>query len=180
VLLAFPMAKHFASEQPGGPMWRLVMRSLLDWRSIGLPMAVAGIALSVLSVPRPAAIDQLRVVEILMYAINIAAYFGIGLQLEMSYVPVLKKLIVGLAFTRYILGAVTGLGLVALTLLTPWPLHGVAREVVLIESFVSTAVTNVAVASMFGLRPKEASVLFVTNTLLYLVVVLPLVLWMYR
>jgi hypothetical protein len=182
VLLAYPLARHFATEQPEASLGRLLVRSLLDWRSIGLPMAAVGILLSpsVLNVPRPPVIDRWRVVEVMMYAINVAAYFGIGLQLSMSYVPVLKKLIAGLAFTRYVVGAATGLGLVALTQCTPWPVAGEARDVVLIESFVSTAVTNVAVAGMFGLRPREASVLFVTNTLLYLAAVLPLVLWLYR
>jgi len=117
-----------------------------------------------------------------MYAINVAAYVGIGLQLRMSYVPVLKKLIAGLFFTRYIVGAATGFGLIALTMLTPWPLdwNSLGGKVVLIQSFTSTAVASVAVASMFNLKPREASVLFVTNTLLYLILVLPIVLWIYR
>jgi len=43
-----------------------------------------------------------------------------------------------------------------------------------------SAIAGAAIgASMFGLRPREASVLFVTNTLLYLLAVLPIVLWIY-
>jgi hypothetical protein len=183
VLLAYPLARHFATDKPSGSLAGLLLRSLLDWRSIGLPISILGILLSpsVLAVPRPAFIQDLNIVDILMYAINVAAYVGIGLQLRMSYVPVLKKLIAGLFFMRYIVGAATGVGLVALTMLTPWPMdwNSLAGKVVLIESFVSSAVTCVAVASMFGLKPREASVLFVTNTLLYLALVLPIVLWIY-
>lgn len=184
VLLAYPLARHYATDKPSGSLARLLLRSLFDWRSIGLPISALGILLSpsVLAVPRPAFIKNLNVVDILMYAINVAAYFGIGLQLRMSYVPALKKLIAGLVFARYIVGAATGVGLLALTMLTPWPMdwNSLGGKVVLIESFVSSAVTCVAVASMFNLKPREASVLFVTNTLVYLAAVLPIVLWIYR
>ncbi len=184
VLLAYPLARHYATDNPSGSLARLVLRSIFDWRSIGLPISAVAILLSpsVLAVHRPAFITDLNLVDKLVYIINVAAYFGIGLQLRMSYVPALKKLIAGLFFTRYILGAATGLGLIVLTGLTAWPLalDSVAGKVVMIESFVSSAVTCVAVASMFGLRPREASVLFVTNTLLYLACVLPIVLWIYR
>ena len=183
VLLAYPLARHYATDNPSGSLARLLLRSLLDWRSIGLPISILGILLSpsALAVPRPGFIQDLNIVDVLMYAINVAAYFGIGLQLRMSYVPVLKKLIAGLFFMRYIVGAATGLGLIVLTRLTPWPLalDSIAGKVVMIESFVSSAVTCVAVASMFNLKPREASVLFVTNTLMYLALVLPIVLWIY-
>jgi predicted permease len=53
------------------------------------------------------------------------------------------------------------------------------REVFIIESFVPTAVTMVAVANMFRLEPRKASMLFIVNTVMYLVVVLPIVLWLF-
>ena len=182
VLLAYPIARHFATARPPKSLARLVVRGLFDWRSIGLPIALLGILLSpsVLNVPRPQFVDRFRIVDILMYAINIAAYVGIGLQLRISHVPALKKLIAGLAGTRFLVGMLTGLGMIVLTLVTPWPLRTdtCARDVVFVESFVSSAVMAVAVASMFDLRPQEASVLFVTNTMLYLAFILPLVLWL--
>lgn len=183
VLLAYPLARHYSTEQPSGSLARLLVRSIFDWRSIGLPISLLGIMLSpaVFAVPRPEFVARWNLVGISVYAINIAAYFGIGLQLRMSYVPVLKRLIAALAFSRFFLGAATGLGLIAITWLTPWPLdlHSTAGMVVMVESFVSTAVTCVAVSTLFHLRPREASVLFVTNTLLYLMVVLPIVFWIF-
>ena len=79
---------------------------------------------------------------------------------------------------RFGVGAAVGLGLAAATRLTPWPLAGAAHDALLIESFVPTAVTMVAVCNMFHLRPREASVLFIANTMMYLVLVLPLVVWL--
>jgi hypothetical protein len=37
----------------------------------------------------------------------------------------------------------------------------------------------VAVANMFSLKPQESSVLFVANTVMYLVLVLPMVFWLF-
>lgn len=179
VLLSYPMALHHADNTPGGSLGKLIIRSIFNWRSIGLPVTIVGVALSLLSVPRPAFVSELKIVDILAYGINVVAYLGIGMQLRMSFVPGMKKLIAGLAFTRFVLGALIGVCLTALTWLTPWPMSELGQKVFLIESFVSTAVTCVAVATMFKLRPREASVLFVTNTLIYLALVLPLVLWLF-
>jgi hypothetical protein len=49
-----------------------------------------------------------------------------------------------------------------------------------VEAFVPTAVTMVAVANMFRLRPQEASIFFVVNTLMYLAFVLPWVLLFFQ
>ena len=46
VLLMYPLARHYASEEPSGSLVRLMVRSVFDWRSIGLPVCAAAIALS--------------------------------------------------------------------------------------------------------------------------------------
>ena len=86
-------------------------------------------------------------------------------------------MIAGLAVVRFGVGVGLGLAIAALTRLTPWPLEGITRQAFLIQAFVPTAVIVVAISNMFDLRPQTASVLFVTNTLAYLVGVLPWVLW---
>ena len=88
-------------------------------------------------------------------------------------------LIAGVAVTRFAVAAAMAFALASLTLLTPWPLRGVARNVFLILLSCPVAVTLVAVANMFHLKPRQASALFVVNTLLYLLLVLPIVLWVF-
>lgn len=182
VLMLYPLARRYAPTGGQLPLGRLLLRSLFDWRSVGLLMTLAGIVLSpsVLNVPRPALVAEWHVMDILTYSTNIVMYFAIGLQLRASYVPSLRKLIAALALTRHVLGAATGLALAGLTLLTPWPLVGDRWDVFLIQSCVSSAATCVAIAAMFGLRPQQASVLFVANTVTYLAVVLPVILWLFR
>ena len=180
VLLGYPVARHYGSHGPTQSLGRLLAKSLLDWRSMALPISLAGVGLSLGGVPMPAAVDEFRVVDVLVYAINVSAYFSIGLRLQVSQVPKLRGLIAGLAGTRFVLGLATGGLLIGVTFLTPWPLHGMALPVAIIQSCVSTAVTAVALTNMFNLRPAEASALFITNTILYLVLILPPFLWIYR
>jgi len=180
VVLGYPIARHYGTHGPTQAVGRLLVKSLLDWRSLALPISLAGVGLSLGGVPVPAAVDEFHVVDMLVYAINVSAYFSIGLRLQVAHVYKLRGLIAALAGTRFVLGLTTGLLLVGVTWLTPWPIVGSALSVVVIQSCVSTAVTAVALTNMFNLRPAEASALFITNTLLYLVVVLPPMLWIFR
>jgi predicted permease len=175
VLVMFPLAQHYASEQPSRSVGALIRDSLLDWRSIGLPIALGGIGLSVLGVPRPPQVVSWHLLDVLVYTITPLAFYGIGLRLHISKVWPMARMLAGLAVVRFGLGLQVGLALAGLTRLTPWPFTGLRWDVFVVQSFVPTAVTMVAIANMFNLRPNEASVLFVVNTVMYMALVLPLV-----
>lgn len=177
VLILYPIAK--AHQGQGEPLGRIILRSLLDWRSIALPIALAGVVLSAAGVPYPEALQRVYLVDVLVFVVTAMAYFAIGLRLYVGYVGSIKAMIATLSVVRFAAGLAVGLTLYAATRLTPWPLECLPMKVFLIEAFVPTAVTTVAVAEMFGLRPRLGSVLFVTNTALYLVLVLPLVAWIF-
>jgi predicted permease len=179
VLLFYPIARHFAAGGPPVPLARLMFRSIFDWRSIGLPVSLLGLALAWMGVPRPAVVGESHIVDILMFMVNAIAYMAIGLRLHATDILSLKRAIAGLAAMRFGAGLLVGLGLAALTLLTPWPLEGLALNVFVIEAFVPTAVTMVAVANMFNLLPRQASAMFIVNTAMYLLLVLPVVLWFF-
>jgi predicted permease len=177
VLVMYPLARHHSVGHPAESLPRLLARSVVDWRSIGLPATAVAIALSALQVPRPALVSEWHLVDALVYVVTPLAFFGIGLRLHFSRVLPLWRLLLGLALVRFGVCAGAGIGLAALTCLTPWPIRDLRWDVYVIQAFVPTSVTMVAVANMFGLHPREASVLFVVNTALYLVLVLPCVLW---
>ncbi|MEI7728073.1 MAG: AEC family transporter [Verrucomicrobiota bacterium] len=179
VVLIYPLARHFASAQPQGTLGELMRRSLLDWRSIGLPINVLAILISAAGVRRPQCVADWHLVDIMVYTFTPMAFFAIGLRLHGSKVLPLWRMIAWLGVVRFGLGAVTGLGLAWLTQLTPWGFADLRWNVYVVQSFMPTAVTSVAVANMFGLKPQESSVLFVTNTALYLVLILPLVFWLF-
>lgn len=177
VLFLYPLARHFSAGRPAGSLGDLMRRSLLDWRSLGLPVVVVAIGLSLAGVARPTWVGQWRVVDALVYSVTPLAFFGIGLRLQPGRILPLWRLIAALAGARFALGAALAWALATLLGLTPWPFEGLRQSAFLIQGFTPTSVTMVALASMFGLRPAEASALFVANTVLYLVAVLPLVLW---
>ena len=179
VLLTYPIARHYASENPTDSIATLIWRSLIDWRSLGLPVSLVAIGLSLAGVPRPGLVLDWRLIDIMVYILTPLAFFGIGLRLHLSKVRPLWRVLAWLAGVRFLLGTVMALLLGWLTWLTPWPFHGLRWNLFIIEGFVPTAVTMVAVANMFGLRPREASALFVVNTLMYLVLVLPVVWWVF-
>jgi predicted permease len=177
VLLLYPIARWHQGE--GQPLRRVIARSLLDWRSIALPIAMLGVVLSATGVPYPQAVARLRLVDVLVFVITALAYFAIGLRLYVGYIRSVKSLVAAVSAVRFVIGLAAGLGLYGLTRLTPSPLECLPMKVFLIEAFVPTAVTTVAVADMFSLRPRLASVLFVSNTGLYLLLILPWVAWLF-
>jgi predicted permease len=180
VVFLFPITRGYSPQRPEGSLAHLIFRSIFDWRSIGLPLSLAGIALSLGRVPYPQPLLDWKVMDILMWGSTALAYFGIGMRLHISNVWPYRKSLAWLGVSRFALAAAVGVGLVWLMDLSPWPLTGTPRQVLLIQTFTPTAVTMVAMANMFKLRPAQASVLFVLNTFLYLLCVLPLVLWLFR
>jgi len=180
VLFLYPLARHHSATQPAGSLASLMRRSLLDWRSIGLPFVGLAILISLWGVPRPSWVRDWRVVDVLAYSITPLAFFGIGLRLRLGKVMPLWRMISALAGARFLLALGMAVVMIAMMNWTPWPLEDLRRSTFLIQGFVPTSVTMVAIANMFDLRPAEASVLFVSNTLLYLLGVFPIVLWLCR
>ncbi len=180
VFVLYPVAIHFSSRKPNHSIGKLLVKSVFNWRAIGMPMSIVAIVLSLSNVPRPDAIADFHIIDILVFVVTAMAYFSIGLRLHLSRVAPLKKQIISLAACRFGIGLAAGWALVAVTYLTPWPMvAGITRDVFIIQSFVPVAITAVAIANMFGLHPRQASALFVTNTAAYIAAVLPFVVWIY-
>jgi len=177
VLALYPLARHYSPREPGGGLGRLIARNLADYRAVGLPVMIVAILLSRFGPPRPAFVERLGIVDVLMFLTVAMAYFSIGLRLRAGRAWAYWRLVAALAGVRFLLAPAVGLALVGLTQLTPLPLSPLARNVFLIESLIPVAITMVAISNMFHLGARVASLLFVTNTLLYLVLVLPWVLW---
>ncbi len=176
VLLMYPIARHHARSEPSGTWIDLLRSSLFDWRAIGLPVSLAAIGLSAAGVPRPDFFARWHLVDIVVYTITPVAFFSIGLRFHGSKILPLCRQIAWLTVIRFPLGAAAGIAIAWLVGLTPWAFEDLRWKVFVFQAFVPTAVTSVAIANMFDLKPREASVLFVSNTLLYLVAVLPLTL----
>ena len=180
VLVAYPIAHHCTAGH-AAPMslGRLMWRSVWDVRSVGLPLTLAGLALSAARVPRPALIDTLRVTEALTIGTTVLAFFAVGLRLrgEELRLALAPSAVVGAV--RFVLCPLIGLGVYHASRLTPWPLGGLAGEVFLVETCLPVAVTVVGIANLFELSPRRATALFILNTLAYLVLCVPVLAWIF-
>ena len=177
VLVAYPIARHYSPTHGGGPLGRLMLRSIFDWRSVGLPLVIASVFVSAYRVPCPPQIGDWHVPKILAYATVVAAFFAIGLRLRISHTKQLLPVICALAGLRFVVAAGIAMGLALLTRWTPWPMVGVEADAFVIECIMPTAVTAVGIASLFDLDADEAATIFVVNTLMFLALIMPVVFW---
>ena len=179
VLVLYPIARHYSPTHAGGSLGKLMVRSVFNWRSIGLLMGVIGLTLSLCNIPLPDVITRWHVPKVMVYATTIAAYFAIGLRLDLRQLSSLWRLSAGLALMRFVVAGGIAWGLVALTRLTAWPLTGAGAGTVIIQGVMPTAVAAAAVANMFDLDSSKSSGLFLINTLAFLAAVLPVIFWIY-
>ncbi|MEI7837112.1 MAG: AEC family transporter [Planctomycetota bacterium] len=175
VCAMYPVMRHYGRSESRESMGRLMVRNLLDWRSIGLPLSIVAIVLAGLGVQRPQAVERWHVIDVLVLLTTLGGYFAIGLRLHGGRVRKLTRLIVGLGVMRYVVGAGLAMGLAALA---PWETGSMPWRIFLLEGIMPTAITMVAMANMFRTKPRTASALFVANTVFFLVVCLPIVLWL--
>jgi len=173
VCVLYPIARHYSRTHAGGSLGRLMLRSIVDWRAIGLPMGIAAVILSACGVRRPVFIERACLPEVLTYATTVGAYVAIGLRLDLRQAMGLWRLSAALAVMRFVVAGLVAWALVAATRLTPWPLSGPSAATVIVQGVMPTAVAAAAVATMFDLDSEKSSGLFLVNTLLFLAVILP-------
>jgi len=179
VLVAYPIARHYSPTHGGGPLGGLILRSIFDWRSVGLPLVIASVFVSAYRVPCPAQIGDWRIPEILLYGTVVVAFFAIGLRLRISHTRQLLPIIGALAGLRFVASGMMALGLVMLTRLTAWPMGAIEGDAFIIEGLMPTAVTAVGIASLFDLDADEAATIFVLNTLMFLALIMPVMFWVW-
>jgi predicted permease len=173
--MMYPMCRHYSDHFEGGSLGKLMVRSVFDWRSIGLPMAVGGIVLSLTLGPerRPAWVSDWHIVDIIAYGTNAAAYFAIGLRTSLRHTRHIGRLIAVAAAMRFVVSAGVALLLVFITTRFV-TLDAMNINVILLESVMPVAVTMVAGANMFRMNTQAASTLFVVNTFMFLAIMLPI------
>jgi len=179
VIMMYPIARHFSPDHTSGSLGRLMLRSIFDWRSLGLPMALLGLALNLLNQHQPEVISSIHLAEIFAVLTTSAAYFSIGLTLRLRGALAMLRLILGLAVTRFVLSGLVAAGLVWATARLGFHVSWELRNTVIIEAMMPAAVATAAIASMFNLRPDRASTLFVVNTLMFIAMVMPVVFWLF-
>lgn len=179
----YPIARHFSAEHDGAPVWRLVAVSFWDLRAMPLYAGAAGLAANLMGAagvlpPSPAAIMEAWWVQVMIYAGGFGAVFGIGVNLRPRSALGHVREHAALAAIKFAVFPVATAGLLWLTRQTPMPAEGLMRDMLWIESFIPTALMSVMVANLFHLDAQKAAGMWLVNTALFVVVPLPLLIWL--
>lgn len=156
---------------------RLIARTLLDVRGLLLYGALTGVLLAAFHVPYPTVIDRLGIKDALLFAGGFTAYFGIGLRLRWSDVTRYLPHHALVAAIRFLGIPLLTYGLILAIEALLGPLDPVARKVMIIESFMPAALITVLWASLFDMDVRLANAVWLVNTVLFLVIPMPLLIW---
>ncbi|MCC5831250.1 MAG: hypothetical protein JJU36_17565 [Phycisphaeraceae bacterium] len=177
VLIIFPLCRRYGTQTPiEGSTGRMIWVNLTDLRSLSLHFAVIGVALAAVEVPFPAVIDDWYLLDVLFFVGGIATYLGIGLQIYFSDLFHNVRFHAALAAIRFMVIPICGIALIGLSLATAVPVDDVLLKVIIVQSFVPAAVMTVMLPNLFGMDVRLAGMVWVWNTALFVVLVLPLLL----
>lgn len=172
--LFFPLAGRFAGRTERYGLASFV-RNLLDLRCLPLAGVLAGIGLSLSGIERPAVFQQWRIIDALVILCTAVMFFVTGLRLHVSHVWGHMRLYAWLAGIKFVFSPLLALGLIWLVQQAGVGLTGLPVNVMIVESFMPMALFAVAAANLYGLDAPLASSLFAANTVMFLVLVLPVI-----
>ena len=155
----------YARAGAGRPFHAHIRDFLTGSRNMPLYASLAALALLASGIPRPALhppVEPLIVVSVALY------YWTLGLTTSVKDITPLRREHLALGSIKFILiPALTWLLLMAL------PLGGDMKSVIRIQSFMPAAIYSVVTSVLFDLDSPLASSLFVVNTMLFIIIVVP-------
>ncbi len=180
VLMMYPLARHFGGEHTGDrSITRLIVTSFFDLRALMVHCAIVGVVLAYMNVPYPVVLDDYYTIDVLFYLGGFGGYFGIGLRLRLSDARRYLREHTLLAVVKFAGIPLLSLGILAVVNLTPVPLAALGQRVVIVEAFMPMAIQSVMIANLFHLDGRMASTLWLVNTVLFVLLPLPvLVFWL--
>ncbi len=175
VLILFPIARLYAASPGDTPsMDRLIVSSFFDIRAALLWSALVGVILAASGVPYPVQLDRFHTLDILFYLGAFTAYTGIGLRLRLGdNIRQHWRLHAGLAGVKFFAIPAVAVATLLTLRLAPASPSKLLEHVVIIEAFMPVAIQGVIIPNLFGLDARLASSLWLINTLIFAVLVLP-------
>jgi predicted permease len=174
----FPLAEVFSGRHVRLTIG-MIARNLLDVPSLMLAGTILGLVLNLTHVRRPGIVDRSHIVDILVVLSTAAMFFIIGLTLHVDRLAEWTRLHVSLAAVKYVISPLLGVAWIAVGRLLGLNISGLQREVLVIQSAMPMAMFVTIVANLYGLNARLATGLFVVNTALFLVFVLPIIVFVY-
>jgi predicted permease len=182
VFLIYPLARHYSPRPNDRAHWsmaRLIAANFLNLRALPLYAGLLGALFSALKVPFPAFLEKYYLIHLIFYLGTLGGYGGIGLRLRIHHHEILHHLRPHLLLT-VLKFALTPIIATALLLTLQWSgyrLDPSAYCFIILETLVPAGVLSVMLSNLFHLDARLASALWITNTLLFVVIPLPFILW---
>jgi hypothetical protein len=181
----YPLAAHFAAGEGRPSVGKLIRQSFWDLRAMPLYAGTTGLTLNVLgvtawpAVAAPPGLLAMWWVTVLIYVGSFGAHFGIGMNVRPLEALRPWREHATLALAKF---AVFPLATAAMLWLTRWtalPAEGLTRDLLFIEGFMATGLMSVMISNMFHLDARLSASLWVVNTALFVMVPLPILIWLY-
>ncbi|MGB0767916.1 MAG: AEC family transporter [Phycisphaeraceae bacterium] len=179
VIFLFPMVQHFAGDgEDQTPIGRIIYKSFVDWKAMLFYSSAAGIALAYSPIDCPAIVHDWYILKVLIFVGSAAAYFGIGMRLHFDQLrPHIKSHAI-LAGVKFVATPILTLGLLLIARnLGNAPPPPLLDQTFVLIAFMPTAIQTVIVANLFHLDARMAGSVWIVNTLAFICVVLPTILF---
>lgn len=149
----------------------LAGKFLFNFQNMPLYASIAAILLNINMVHRPDInfpIDPLIVISVGIY------YLTLGMNFDTKDITSIRKETVLISVLKFVIIPVLTIIFLSFT-----DFAGAARSVIIIQSFMPAAIYSVVSSILFDLDRRLASSMFVTNTLLFILLILPLILMLH-
>lgn len=170
-LISYPMAERFFQQHENLARQRISLKSLFfSWKQVPMLGLLVGALLNFSEVPRPEISGA-----IFPYLVHMNAWLfviPVGYAIEIEGMHNHWRDSFDLLWIKFVLTPIA-----TYLMLLPLGLDQSAFNVVLILSFAPTAINAVVTARLFRLNVHIAAAAFVLSTIVYLVMVLPLLIW---
>ncbi len=176
VAMVYPIAQAHAGPEASQERYGIkqVIKSYLDVRSIGLWSCIVGLGLALLTVPFPDQVLDWHVMDGLAFCAALGGYYGIGLKLRFGEWRVYMREHLIMAFVKFLVSPLVTLAVILFIGLFFKPLPKMETAVLMLASAAPAGISLVIVANLFQLDSRMASIVWLFNTIAFLVVVLPI------
>lgn len=151
-----------------------VSKIIFDYRLISVPIIIFALLLNLLNTKPPEWIFTFHLIDILIYTAAALAFFAIGIRVTLTHLRNFINLYLTLAAVKFLLAPLVALILMYILKLMGNELQSLSRNVVLVQVLSPTAVAMVVLANIFDLDSRLASAVWVANTAIFIVVVMPI------
>jgi predicted permease len=163
----------------GGRSSALKLNFLLDLRMLATPAVIAAVILNLTGVKSPAFIAKFHIIDILVYVASSLSFFAIGLRVKLSRLKNYINLYFPVAAVKFILTPAVALSIIALLVLTGQNLDSLVRKVIIVLSVTPSAVLMVTMSNVFDLDGPLASALWVVMMATFVVIVVPVLFFLF-